>query len=105
MQSDSGRTRAQVDNRLLAALPKGDQRQILSHCDPHCDQFHVTHQLLALLWGGVAWVSPKRPARCKRALIHHHTVGIPPCSTAPACKAPPAAVKGPAQALYEHGLG
>jgi len=52
MQSDSGRTRAQVDNRLLAALPKGDQRQILSHCDPHCDQFHVTHQLLALLWGG-----------------------------------------------------
>ena len=47
MQSDSGRTRAQVDNRLLAALPKGDQRQILSHCE----QFHVTHQLLALLWG------------------------------------------------------
>ncbi len=33
MQSDSGKTPAQFDNRLLAALPKRDQRQILSHCD------------------------------------------------------------------------
>ena len=33
MQSDSGKTLAQFDNRLLAALPKRDQRQLLSHCD------------------------------------------------------------------------
>jgi CRP-like cAMP-binding protein len=33
MQSDSGRTRAQFENRLLAALPKRDQRQLLSQCD------------------------------------------------------------------------
>jgi CRP-like cAMP-binding protein len=33
MQSNSGKAPAQFDNRLLAALPKRDQRQILSHCD------------------------------------------------------------------------
>jgi CRP-like cAMP-binding protein len=33
VQSDSGTTLARFDNRLLAALPEPDQRQILSHCD------------------------------------------------------------------------
>ena len=33
MQLNSGKAPAQFDNRLLAALPKRDQRQILSHCD------------------------------------------------------------------------
>ncbi len=33
MQSDSGKTLPQFDNRLLAALPKRDQRLILSNCE------------------------------------------------------------------------
>jgi CRP-like cAMP-binding protein len=33
VQSDSGKTLAQFDNRLLTALPNRDKRQILSHCD------------------------------------------------------------------------
>ena len=33
MQSDSAKTPDQFGNRLLAALPKRDQRKILAHCD------------------------------------------------------------------------
>jgi CRP-like cAMP-binding protein len=33
METDSRKALAQFDNRLLAALPKRDQQQILSHCD------------------------------------------------------------------------
>ena len=105
MQSDSGRTRAQVDNRLLAALPKGDQRQILSHCDPHCDQFHVTHELLALLLGvRRVGVTKAASALQARKLIHYRRGDITVLDRAgllgAACGCDPAA-----ESLYEQGLG
>jgi CRP-like cAMP-binding protein len=101
MQSNSGKTPAQFDNRLLAALPKRDQRQILSHCD----HFHVTHELLALLLGvRRVGVTKAASALQARALIHYHRGDVTVLDRA-GLQGAACGCYGAAEALYEQGLG
>jgi CRP-like cAMP-binding protein len=78
---------------------------LMSQDRAHCDHFHVTHELLALLLGvRRVGVTKAASALQARALIHYHRGDVTVLDRA-GLQGAACGCYGAAEALYEQGLG